>query len=414
VQRFPVVAGKIADARLAGRGRLSFEWAQARMGIVEKIRAKNERSQPLAGLKIGFCLHITKETSVLVMAAKSLGVDVAICSANPLSAQDDIAAFLHEKGVSVYAWRGETRSEYQQCIREVVSFRPDIATDDGGDFHAAAHKARAKGIVGGTEETTSGVKRLAAMEKQGRLAYPVIAVNSARTKYLFDNRHGTGQSTLDGILRATDVFLPGKRVIVCGYGWVGKGVASRARGMGAIVTVTEVDPVRALEAKMDGFEVGKLSDASTYGDIFVTCTGQTGVIRKEHFAKMKDGAILANTGHFDVEINVDYLYNASRPAKVRPNVERFNINGKKLFLLSEGRVVNLVAAEGHPPEVMALSFANQLLSILHVAKNHSKMEPKVYGVPEKLDSDVAKYALDAMGVGIDSMTKEQKHYQDSS
>jgi len=414
VQRFPVVAGKIADARLAGRGKLSFEWAQARMAIVERIRAKNERSQPLAGLKIGFCLHITKETSVLVMASKSLGADVAICSANPLSAQDDIAAFLHERGVRVYAWRCETKSEYQQCIKQVVSFRPDIATDDGGDLHVAAHKAKAKSIVGGTEETTSGVKRLAAMEKQGTLTYPVIAVNSARTKYLFDNRHGTGQSTLDGILRATDAFLPGKRVIVCGYGWVGKGVASRARGMGAIVTVTEVDPLRALEAKMDGFEVAKLSDASTYGDIFVTCTGQTGVIRKEHFAKMKDGAMLANAGHFDVEIDADYLYNASRPAKVRPNVERFHINGKKLFLLSEGRVVNLVAAEGHPPEVMALSFANQLLSILHIAKNHSKMEPKVYGVPEKLDSDVAKYALDAMGVRIDSITKEQKRYQDSS
>jgi adenosylhomocysteinase len=269
--------------------------------------------------------------------------------------------------------------------------------------------------LGGTEETTSGVKRLAALEKkQGRLMYPVIAVNNARTKYLFDNRHGTGQSTLDGILRATDVFLPGKSVIVCGYGWVGKGVAARARGMGAIVTVTEVDPVRALEAKMDGFEVTRLTDAAPAGDIFVTCTGQTGVIRKEHFAKMKDDAMLANAGHFNVEIDADYLYGSSRPVQVRPNVERFNVNGKKLFLLSEGRVVNLVAAEGHPPEVMALSFANQLLSILHVAKNHSRMKPVVHGVPEKIDSDVAKYALDAMGVRIDAMTKEQRHYRDSS
>ncbi len=410
----PFVAGKIADAKLASSGRLSFEWAQARMAIVEKIRAKNERGLPLAGLRIGFCLHITKETSVLVMAAKTLGADVAICAANPLSAQDDIAAFLYEKGVDVYAWRGETKSEYEQCIKQVISFKPAIVTDDGGDLHVAAHRARAKSIVGGTEETTSGVKRLAVMEKQGRLMYPVIAVNNARTKYLFDNRHGTGQSTLDGILRATDVFLPGKRVIVCGYGWVGKGVASRARGMGAIVTVTEVDPVRALEAKMDGFEVTALSDASAYGDIFVTCTGQTGVIRKEHFAKMKDGAILANAGHFDVEIDADYLYNASRPAKVRPNVERFSISGKKLFLLSEGRVVNLVAAEGHPPEVMALSFANQLLSILHVAKNHYKMEPRVHAVPEKIDNDVARYALGAMGVRIDSITKEQRRYRDSS
>jgi adenosylhomocysteinase len=408
------VAGKIADSKLAGRGRLSFEWAHSRMAIVEKIRAKNERSQPLSGLYLGFCLHITKETSVLVMAAKSLGAKVAICSANPLSAQDDIAAFLHSNGVAVYAWRGETKAEYQQCIKQVLAFRPAIVTDDGGDLHIAAHKARTKSIVGGTEETTSGVKRLAALEKVGRLMYPVIAVNNARTKYLFDNRHGTGQSTLDGILRATDVFLPGKRVIVCGYGWVGKGVAARARGMGAIVTVTEVEPVRALEAKMDGFEVMMLSDAAPSGDIFVTCTGQTGVIRKEHFAKMKDGAMLANAGHFDVEIDAGYLRGTSRPVQVRPNVERFSINGKKLFLLSKGRVVNLVAAEGHPPEVMALSFANQLLSILHVAKNHAKMEPIVHGVPEKIDNDVAKYALYAMGVRIDAVTKEQKHYQDSS
>jgi adenosylhomocysteinase len=410
----PAVAGKIADEKLASKGRLSFEWAHSRMAIVEKIRVKNERSKPLAGLRLGFCLHITKETSVLVMAAKSLGADVAICSANPLSAQDDIAAFLYTNGVAVYAWRGETKAEYQQCIKHVLDFRPAIVTDDGGDLHTAAHKARTKGILGGTEETTSGVKRLATLEKENRLMYPVIAVNNARTKYLFDNRHGTGQSTLDGILRATDVFLPGKSVVVCGYGWVGKGVAARARGMGAIVTVTEVDPVRALEAKMDGFEVMQLSAAAPAGDIFVTCTGQTGVIRKEHFAKMKDGAMLANAGHFDVEIDADYLYGSSRPAKVRPNVERFNINGKKLFLLSEGRVVNLVAAEGHPPEVMALSFANQLLSILHVAKNYLKMEPIVHGVPEKVDNDVAKFALGAMGIRIDEMTKEQRRYQDSS
>lgn len=410
----PAVAGKIADGKLASMGRLSFEWAHSRMAIVEKIRAKNERRQPLSGLSLGFCLHITKETSVLVMAAKSLGADVAICSANPLSAQDDIAAFLYSKEVAVYAWRGETKAEYRQCIKRVLDFRPAIITDDGGDLHVAAHRARTRGILGGTEETTSGVKRLAALEKQGRLMYPVIAVNDARTKYLFDNRHGTGQSTLDGILRATGVFLPGKSVVVCGYGWVGKGVAARARGMGAIVTVTEVDPVRALEAKMDGFEVMRLSDAAPAGDIFVTCTGQTGVVRKEHFAKMKDGAMLANAGHFDVEIDAGYLYGSSRPEKVRPNVERFNVNGKKLFLLSEGRVVNLVAAEGHPPEVMALSFANQLLSILHVARNYSRMEPVVHGVPEKIDNDVARYALGAMGVRIDAMTEEQRRYRDSS
>jgi adenosylhomocysteinase len=242
----------------------------------------------------------------------------------------------------------------------------------------------------------------------------VIAVNNARTKYLFDNRHGTGQSTLDGILRATDVLLAGKNVVVCGYGGVGKGVTNRARGMGAIVTVTEVDPVRAIEAKMDGFIVSKLSDAARFGDIFVTCTGQTGVIRKEHFIKMKDGAILANAGHFDVEIDVDALYATGRPAQVRPNVERFIVNGKRLFLLSKGRVVNLVAAEGNQPEVMALSFANQLLSILHVAKNYEKMERKVYAVPEKIDDQVARYALDAMGISIDELTEEQRRYQEST
>lgn len=400
---------KIADATLAEAGRLSHEWAAGRMAIIEKIVSKNPGA-PLAGIKLGVCLHVTKETSVLVMAARKLGADIALCSANPLSAQDDIAAYLAEKGVRVSAWRGETQRQYKQAISDVLAFCPKIITDDGGDLHVAAHRAGAKGIVGGTEETTSGVKRLAALEKAGKLRYPVMAVNSARTKYLFDNRHGTGQSTLDGILRATAMFFPGVHVIVCGYGWAGKGVALRARGMGAIVTVTEVDFIKALEAKMDGFEVMRLLKAAPAGDLFITCTGQTGVIRKEHFAKMKDGAVLANAGHFDVEIDVAYLYENSRPVKVRPGVERFVINGKKLHLLSEGRVVNLVAAEGHPPEVMALSFANQLLAILHVAKNHSRMEPKVLGIPQGVDEQVARYALAAMSVSIDSLTKEQKRY----
>jgi adenosylhomocysteinase len=407
--------GKIADSKLAAKGRLSYEWALRRMGIIEKIRSKNQREQPLVGLRLGICLHITKETSVLAMAAKSLGAQIAICSANPLSAQDDIAAFLYEQGMHVYAWRGETKAQYRQCIQSVLASRPVIVTDDGGDLHAAAHRQKARSIAGGTEETTSGVKRLAALQDAGKLLYPVIAVNNARTKYLFDNRHGTGQSTLDGILRATDMLLAGKNMVVCGYGWVGKGVASRARGMGANVTVTEVDPVRAIEARMDGFAVSRLSDAALVGDVFITCTGQTGVIRKEHFLKMKDGAVLANAGHFDVEIDTDALYaTASRPMQVRPNVERFIVNGRKLFLLSKGRVVNLVAAEGHPPEVMALSFANQLLSILHIAKNRAKMERKVHSVPEKIDEQVARYALDAMEIKIDEMTQEQKRYQTSS
>jgi adenosylhomocysteinase len=410
------VAGKIADSTLADKGRRSYEWATSHMGIIEKIRAKNESSQLLTGFRLGFCLHITKETSVLAMAAKSLGADIAICSANPLSAQDDIAAFLYNMGLNVYAWRGETDSEYQQCIRNVLAFKPVIVTDDGGDLHSMAHQQKAKGIRGGTEETTSGVKRLVALERASRLIYPVIAVNNARTKYLFDNRHGTGQSTLDGILRATGILLAGKNLVVCGYGWVGKGVATRARGMGAIVTVTEVDPIKAIEAKMDGFEVMPMLDAAPAGDIFVTCTGQTCVIRKEHFLKMKDAAILANAGHFDVEIDIKSLYGISscQPVQINPNIERYDINGRRLFLLSKGRVVNLVAAEGHPPEVMALSFANQLLSILYIAKNHDKMEVKVHGVPEQIDQDVGSYALDSMDIRIDQMIEEQEHYQHSS
>jgi adenosylhomocysteinase len=410
------VAGKISDSTLADKGRRSYEWATSHMGIIEKIRASNESSQLLTGFRLGFCLHITKETSVLAMAAKSLGADIAICSANPLSTQDDIAAFLYNMGLNVYAWRGETDSEYQQCISNVLAFQPVIVTDDGGDLHSMAHHQKAKGIRGGTEETTSGVKRLVALERASRLIYPVIAVNNARTKYLFDNRHGTGQSTLDGILRATGILLAGKNLVVCGYGWVGKGVATRARGMGAIVTVTEVDPIKAIEAKMDGFEVMPMLDAAPAGDIFVTCTGQTCVIRKEHFLKMKDAAILANAGHFDVEIDIKSLYGISscQPVQINPNIERFDVNGRRLFLLSKGRVVNLVAAEGHPPEVMALSFANQLLSILYIAKNHNKMEVKVHGVPEQIDQDVGTYALDSMDIRIDQMTEEQEHYQHSS
>ncbi len=410
------MAGKIADGNLAEKGRRSYEWAASRMGIIEKIRARNQSSQSLTGFRLSFCLHITKETSVLVMAAKSLGADVAICSANPLSAQDDIAAFLYNMGLNVYAWRGETESEYQQCIRNVLAFKPVIVTDDGGDLHSMAHQQEANGIVGGTEETTSGVKRLVALKRASRLLYPVIAVNNARTKYLFDNKHGTGQSTLDGILRATGMLLAGKRLVVCGYGWVGKGVATRARGMGAIVTVTEVDPIKAIEAKMDGFEVMPMLDAAPAGDVFVTCTGQTCVIRKEHFLKMKDASILANAGHFDVEIDTNSLYGISscQPVQISPNIECFDVNGRRLFLLSKGRVVNLVAAEGHPAEVMDLSFANQLLSILYIAKNHDKMEVKVHGVPEQIDQDVGRYALDSMGIRIDQMIEEQVRYQHSS
>jgi adenosylhomocysteinase len=382
------------------------------MVILDKIKIKHEKKKPLAGYRIGFCLHITKETSVLVMAAKELGADVALCSANPLSVQDDIAAFLSSEGVTTFAWRGETKREYDACINSVLKFRPNIITDDGSDLHIAANKTKVK-IFGGSEETTSGVKRLKALERRKRLMYPVIAVNDAYTKHMFDNRYGTGQSTIDGILRTTSLFLPGKQIIVCGYGWVGKGVAARTRGMGAIITITEIDPIKAIEANMDGFNVKRLSDVVSIGDIFITCTGQTHVIREEHIKKMKSGAILANAGHFDIEIDTKYLYSQDKsPASVRADIDCFNIVGKKIYLISKGRVVNLVGAEGHPPEVMALSFANQLLSIIFISKNYHKMENKIYNVPTEIDQSVAKYALDSMNIEIDKMTKTQRLYID--
>jgi adenosylhomocysteinase len=382
------------------------------MVILDKIKIKNEKKKPLAGYRIGFCLHITKETSVLVMTAKELGADVALCSANPLSVQDDIAAFLSSEGVTTFAWRGETKREYDACINSVLKFRPNIITDDGSDLHIAANKNKVK-IFGGSEETTSGVKRLKALERRKRLMYPVIAVNDAYTKHMFDNRYGTGQSTIDGILRTTSLFLPGKQIIVCGYGWVGKGVAARTRGMGAIITITEIDPIKAIEANMDGFNVKRLSDVVSIGDIFITCTGQTHVIREEHIKKMKSGAILANAGHFDIEIDTKYLYSQDKsPASVRADIDCFNIVGKKIYLISKGRVVNLVGAEGHPPEVMALSFANQLLSIIFISKNYHKMENKIYNVPREIDQSVAKYALDSMNIEIDKMTKTQRLYID--
>ena len=381
---------------------MSYRWAVAHMTILDKIKIRNESKKPLSGYKLGFCLHITKETSVLVITAKMLGAEIAICSANPLSTQDDVAAFLHSEGIRIFAWRGQSERQYRECIKSVLQFRPDILTDDGGDLHIAAHKLRKTRFYGGTEETTTGVKRLEILQSRKRLRYPVIAVNNAYTKYLFDNRYGTGQSTIDGILRTTGLFLSGKQVIVCGYGWVGKGVSVRARGMGAIVTITEIDPIKALEAHMDGFNVKQLSEIAQFGDIFITCTGNSRVIREEHLIKMKDGAILANAGHFDVEIDIDYLTSQDKfPLSVRPNVDCFKFSDKKLYLLSKGRVINLVGAEGHPPEVMALSFANQLLSVLFLAKNYRLLENKVYNVPPDIDINVAHYAVEAAGLKID-------------
>jgi len=345
------------------------------------------------------------------MSAQKLGADIAICSANPLSTQDDIAAFLSSQNILTYAWRGESEGEYNECIVNVLQFNPDIVIDDGGDMHNKISHSSSTKIIGGTEETTSGLSRLRILNSAKRLAYPVIAVNDASTKHLFDNRFGTGQSAIDGLLRATGLFLAGKNVVVCGYGWVGKGVASRARGMGAIVSVTEVDPVRALEACMDGYIVSKLSQCASYADFLITCTGQKNVIGVKDILRMKSGVILANAGHFDAEIDVKSLYSSGiSPTQVRPHVEQFSIHGKIVYLVARGRVLNLVSSEGSPPEIMALSFANQLLSIIYIARNCSMMKPGIYCVPKEIDNYVAEAALRSMNIRIDKLTKVQQRY----
>ncbi len=404
----------MAESGSAVRGELSFLWAQDHMSIVTRLREKNIRRKPLAGYKLGFCLHITKETAVLLMVAKDLGARISACSANPLSTQDDIAAFLAREGISIHAWRGQNEEEFNGCLDKVLHFRPQIVTDDGAELHIRANILGWKGIIGGTEETTTGVTRLRALLEKRSLLYPVVGVNEARTKYLFDNRFGTGQSTLDGLMRAAGVLIAGKRVVVCGYGWVGKGVASRARGMGARVTITEIDYIKALEASMDGYDVRMLTDIADSGDIFITCTGQTKVIRKEHILKMKSGVILANAGHFDVEIDVGYLYEQdSHPLHISENVDTFYVLDKKVYLIGRGRVINLVSGQGHPPEVMSLSFANQLLSILFIAKYHGRLNNKLYKVPQYIDKKVARWYLEAEKIKIDKLTDFQKGYRDS-
>jgi len=405
---------KIKDPSLAPQGGLLVEWASKHMPVLNQIGRQFEKEKPLAHIMIGACLHVTKETAVLVEALTAGGADIALCGSNPLSTQDEVAAALVERGVKVYAWRGETTEEYYWCVNKVIDHTPLITLDDGADLVSTIHKERSEAlrtVKGGTEETTTGVMRLRAMEKTGALKYPIIAVNDAYTKYLFDNRYGTGQSTIDGIIRTTNLLLAGKKFVVCGYGWCGRGLALRARGMGANVIVTEVNPVRALEAVMDGFHVMPIDKASCTGDIFVTTTGDLNVIRKEHMLKMKDGAILANSGHFNVEINIPDLENISSSKRtIRPSLEEYSLqNGRKLYLLAEGRLVNLAAAEGHPSEVMDMSFANQALCVKYLAEK-GKMKPKVYGVPKEIDELVASLKLKAMGVEIDELTEEQKRY----
>jgi len=409
---------KIKDPRLAQKGKLSHEWAKDHMKILTNTIARLKKSQPLRGIRLGICLHITKETSVLIMGAKALGAKVSVCSANPLSTQDDIAAFLASNGIDIYAWEGQTPKEYDWCIEKMLSHKPQIITDDGSDCHSKVHgdkKFSSLKIMGGTEETTTGVIRLKALAEQKKLRYPVIAVNDAYTKHMFDNRYGTGQSTIDGYLRAMNLLIASKRVVVAGYGWVGRGVAARMNGMGAKVYVTEVDPVRALEAHMDGYEVLPMEEAAKIGDIFITATGQTGVIRREHIVKMKDGAIMGNVGHFDVEVEAKFLLNESKSVReVRPSLDECLLkNGKRVYLIGKGRIANLVAAEGHPPEVMAQSFSNQLLSMIYITKNYKKIGKKVITVPSDIDKQIAVDALKSMDVKIDKPTAAQIKYAHS-
>jgi len=407
------------DLSLAAAGRLRIEWAEHSMPVLRQIRERFAKEQPLAGVRVGACLHVTTETAVLMMTLRAGGARVALCASNPLSTQDDVAAALvKEFDIPVFAQKGEDTARYYRHIQAVLAINPQITMDDGADLITTLHGAerqRLPGIIGGTEETTTGVIRLRAMERQGVLAYPIIAVNDADTKHLFDNRYGTGQSTIDGILRATNTLLAGKIIVVSGYGMCGRGVASRARGMGSQVIITEVDPLRALEAVMEGYQVLPMSRAAEVGDLFVTVTGNTSVIRKEHFPRMKDGAILANSGHFNVEIDLEALGALSRSRRaVRPFVEEFVLPGdRRIYVLGEGRLINLTAAEGHPAAVMDMSFANQALSAEHLVKQGRALEKRVYGVPREIDREIARLKLASMDIQVDELTPDQETYLSS-
>ncbi len=406
--------GKIADSRLAEEGERNFLWAKNHMVALNTLSERYSKGKPLKGVTVGVCLHVTKETSVLVDALAKAGADVKLAAANPLSTQDDIAAFLAREA-EVWAWKGQTAKEYEWCIKQVVAQKPKILIDDGADLHVAAMSARLDSVLGGCEETTTGVVRITALEREGKLGYPIIAINNAKTKHLFDNRYGTGQSTFDGILRATALLIAGKAVVVVGYGWVGKGVAKRAAGLGARVTVVEVDPIKSLEAHLDGFEVASIREAARRGEVFITCTGMKDVIPYSAVELMRDGAILSNAGHFDVEIDVKTLLRKAKSVRgVRPNVDEVVLpDGKKVYLLAKGRIVNLVAAEGHPPEVMQMSFANQFMCALYVLKNHSNLVARVLDVPPEIESQVALATLDSLGISIDRATKAQLKYAES-
>jgi len=406
----------IKDPSLAEAGKQRIEWASREMPVVKLIRERFHIEKPLKGIRVAGCLHITTETANLAITLKEGGADLVLCASNPLSTQDDAAAALvMEYEIPVNAIKGEDEATYYKHINTALDNEPQLTIDDGADLVTTLHTKRndlIDNVIGGTEETTTGVIRLRSLDKAGKLKYPMIAVNDAQTKYLFDNRYGTGQSTIDGITRATNILWAGKKVVICGYGWCGHGIALRAKGLGSHVIITEVEPVRALEAVMDGFQVMPLVDAARIGDIFITVSGDKSVIDKAHFQLMKDGAILANSGHFNVEINIPALERLAKSKRqIRPFVDEYTLNeGRHLYLLGEGRLINLAAAEGHPAAVMDMSFANQALCQEYMVKNRGKLKPKVYSVPEEIDKQVARLKLQAMGLDIDSLTPEQEKY----
>ena len=407
---------EVKDIKLAEQGKLNLELAESRMQALMKVKERFEKEKPLKGIKIGMALHVTKETGIIVRTLITGGAEVAITSCNPLSTQDDAAAALAKEGIKVWAYKGETKDDYYRYLNNVIAFKPHITIDDGCDLVSEIHQKHQhliKDIIAGCEETTTGVIRLKAMEKDKALKYPIIAVNDNKTKHLLDNYYGTGQSTLDGILKATNILFAGKNVVVCGYGDCGKGVSLRSKGLGSNVIVTEVDPFRALQAALDGFRVMPIKEAAKIGDIFITVTGNKNVIDIDHIKLMKNGAILANAGHFDAEIDIKELKNIAKPRRVRPFLDEYKINGKKIYVCGEGRLVNLAAAEGHPSEVMATSFCGQALACEYAIKNKGKLPIKVIKLPEEIDNHIAQLQLEAMEINIDILTKEQKKYLES-
>jgi len=406
----------VKDVNLAGKGKLRIEWADQSMPVLRLIRERFEKEQPLKGIKIAACLHVTTETANLMRTLKAGGAEAVLCASNPLSTQDDVAASLvKDYEIPVFAIKGEDNETYYKHIHAALDHGPVITMDDGADVVSTIHSDRKElldKVIGGTEETTTGVIRLKSMANDKVLGYPIVAVNDAETKHFFDNRYGTGQSTLDGIIRATNTLIAGKTVVVCGYGWCGRGVAMRADGMGAKVVVVEVNPVKGIEAAMDGYQVMPIADAAKVGDIFVTVTGDIHVIRKEHFEVMKDGAIVCNSGHFNVELDLDGLETITTSKRmIREFVEEHTLtNGRNIYVLGEGRLINLAAAEGHPAAVMDMSFANQALAAEYMVKNASSLEKIVYAVPEELDQEIARLKLESMGIQIDELTEEQKKY----